>query len=189
MSARTCLPRNVHDAGGRGSSFSARPIGQNMMPLGTQALTALMSGKVAPSSSASSPPRDGPKQPGTRCPARVAPARRPDLDAGHCKGVSLVHLRKFEANNLAALYAPRGKPACETVCQAIQQMKIVALSVAQNGRCVRRRINHLLEFQPQILWEHRHRRSFEDCGGPRRRVGKCDVTRSGTSTNRRLMKA
>ena len=72
--------------------------------------------------------------------------RRPDLDAGHCKGVSLDHLRKFEANNLTALYAARRKPTREPVCQPIQPLKIVALSVAHNGYAVRRSINDLLEF-------------------------------------------
>jgi hypothetical protein len=54
------FPRNVHAARGLVSPGSASPSAQNTTPLGTHATTALISGKVAPSNNASSPPRDSP---------------------------------------------------------------------------------------------------------------------------------
>ena len=63
---------NVHDARSRGSPDSLGPMPQNMTPLGTQALTALMSGNVAPSNKASSPPRRRPRRRGIDRRARAA---------------------------------------------------------------------------------------------------------------------
>ena len=91
------LPRNVHAARGRVSPGSARPSAQNITPLGTQAITTLISGKVAPSNSASSPPRESPHT-----------ASRRSLNQG-CARTQAIAFSKY-SNGI--LTRPRGKPGC-----------------------------------------------------------------------------